>query len=43
MATPQTLLVSPEGKLVRRWQGAYTDSQGEVEKALGVRLPGLGD
>jgi hypothetical protein len=43
MATPQTLLVSPEGKLVRRWQGAYTDNQGEVEKALGVRLPGLAD
>jgi hypothetical protein len=41
--TPQTLLVSPDGKLVKRWQGAYTQTQREIEITLGVHLPGLTD
>lgn len=40
-STPQTLLVSPEGKLIKRWQGAYVVSQAEIEKTLGVQLPGV--
>jgi hypothetical protein len=43
LATPQTLLISSEGKLIQRWQGAYVGSQAEIEGKLGVRLPGLAD
>ncbi|GEM_PF-1051350 len=40
-ATPQTIVVSPEGKVLKVWQGAYqTDSQREIERFLGVQLPG---
>jgi hypothetical protein len=41
--TPQTLLVSPDGKLVKRWEGAFVGNQAEVEAKLGVHLPGLAD
>ena len=41
-STPQTLVVSPEAKLLRNWTGAYSgDLQAEVERYFGVRLPGL--
>lgn len=40
-ATPQTIVISPQGKVLRIWTGAY---QGpilrDVESYLGVRLPG---
>jgi len=39
--TPQTIVVSPEGKVQRNWFGAYADNTNEVESALGVTLPGL--
>lgn len=43
-ATPQTLVVSPEGRLLKLWRGAFTrDKQREVEDFLGVHLPGLTD
>ena len=41
-ATPQTILVSAEGRVVTHWTGAYTGSQArEVESYFGLRLPGL--
>jgi len=40
--TPQTIVVSPSGKLLQNWVGAYTGAQQtEVEKFFGVSLPGL--
>jgi hypothetical protein len=41
-ATPQTLIVSPNGRVDEAWLGAYTGRmQGEIERKLGVHLPGL--
>lgn len=41
-STPQTLVVSPEGKLAGNWTGAYGGPlQAEVEKYFGMQLPGL--
>ena len=40
--TPQTIVVSPEGKVVHNWLGAYVGSnEDEVEKFFGVQLPGV--
>lgn len=40
--TPQTLVISPSGRLIQTWQGAYgPGAQGEVEAIFHVRLPGL--
>lgn len=40
--TPQTIVVSPEGKVLKVWMGAYVDRlQPEVESFFGVQLPGL--
>jgi peroxiredoxin len=40
--TPQTLVISPEGKVLQNWVGAYVGpQQAEVEKFFGVRLPGV--
>lgn len=40
--TPQTIVVSPQGKVLKNWTGAYGGTvQREVEDYLGVRLPGL--
>lgn len=40
--TPQTIIVSPDGRVVRNWMGAYTgEFQHEVESFFGVSLPGL--
>ena len=40
-ATPQTLVVSPEGKVLQNWTGAYGGNAKQVEAALHVVLPGL--
>jgi antitoxin component of RelBE/YafQ-DinJ toxin-antitoxin module len=41
-STPQTIVVSPDGKVLRNWVGAYIgDRQAEVEQFFGVGLPGL--
>ena len=40
--TPQTIVISREGKVVKNWVGAYTGSQqAEVEQFFGVNLPGI--
>lgn len=40
--TPHTVLVSSDGLVTRAWAGAYTSAiQSEIERALGVHLPGL--
>ncbi len=40
--TPQTIIVSPEGEILKVWAGAYVDSlRSEVEAYFGMQLPGL--
>lgn len=40
--TPQTLVISPEGRVLKNWQGAYAnDMQKEIEQYFGVKLPGI--
>jgi hypothetical protein len=40
--TPQTIVVSPDGKIIGNWIGAYNGVQeAEVVKFFGVNLPGL--
>jgi hypothetical protein len=40
--TPQTIVVSPEGKVLKNWKGAYIDEvKEEVESYFAVRLPGI--
>jgi len=40
--TPQMIVVSPGGKVLQNWVGAYGGAkQADVEKFFGVRLPGL--
>jgi peroxiredoxin len=40
--TPQTIVVSPEGKVMQNWVGAYVGSnQTEVEKFFAIQLPGV--
>lgn len=40
--TPQTIVISPGGKVAQNWVGAYAGpKQAEVEKFFGVKLPGL--
>lgn len=40
--TPQTIVVSPKGLVLKNWKGAYIDvTQPEVEAYFGIRLPGL--
>ena len=40
--TPQTIVISPDGKVLQNWMGAYAGKQqGEVEKFFGITLPGL--
>lgn len=42
VATPTTIIISKEGKVVRIWRGAYgTDRQEEVEHFFNIKLPGL--
>jgi hypothetical protein len=41
-STPQTVIVSPEGKVLKNWVGAYGEAlRPEVEKYFNVSLPGL--
>jgi hypothetical protein len=41
-STPQTLVISPEGRVLKNWTGAYIDRlRPEVEAYFGVTLPGL--
>jgi hypothetical protein len=41
-STPQTIIVSLDGKILQNWVGAYTgDRRAEVERFFGVSLPGL--
>jgi hypothetical protein len=40
--TPQTIVVSPEGEILKLWTGAYIeDLRPEVEAYFGIQLPGL--
>jgi hypothetical protein len=40
--TPQTIVVSPEGEVLKVWPGAYSENlQTEVEAYFGIQLPGL--
>ena len=40
--TPQTIVVSPEGEILKVWMGAYLEEmQPEVEAFFGLNLPGL--
>lgn len=41
--TPQTIVVSPEGKVLQNWMGAYVgDQKTQVEAFFHVALPGMG-
>lgn len=41
-STPTTLVISPEGRVVKSWVGAYVDVIGkEVEAYFNVKLPGV--
>lgn len=43
-ATPQTIVVRPDGVIVKNWKGAYTGRLlEEVSSTLGVQLPGLAE
>jgi hypothetical protein len=40
--TPQTLVISPEGRLLKDWHGAWRGALGQqVEQFFGLTLPGL--
>ena len=40
--TPQTIVLSPTGEVMKIWSGAFAEeTQKEVENYFGVRLPGL--
>lgn len=40
--TPQTIVLSSDGRVIQNWVGAYAGTQqAEVEKFFGVNLPGL--
>lgn len=42
--TPQTLVVTPKGQVIRIWSGAFAeDLQREVEDYFSVKLPGIMD
>jgi peroxiredoxin len=41
-STPQTIVISPEGKVLKNWVGAYTgEQQAEIEQFFGISLPGM--
>ena len=43
-STPETIVVGPDGKIVKDWKGAYKGGvASEVSSTLGVRLPGVGE
>jgi peroxiredoxin len=40
--TPQTIVVSPEGRVVQNWMGAYVgDQKSQIEAFFDVTLPGI--
>lgn len=40
--TPQTIVVSPDGRVVQNWAGAYVgDQKSQIEAFFHVKLPGL--
>ena len=40
--TPQTIVISSEGKLVKEWKGAYMgNTKKEIETQFGLELPGI--
>ena len=40
--TPHTIVVSPDGRVVNDWAGAYNmELRGEIESYFGISLPGL--
>jgi hypothetical protein len=42
--TPQTIVASPEGRVLKNWMGAYMGpTQQEVEKFFNFHLPGLAE
>lgn len=42
--TPQTFIISPEGRVVKIWSGAYMGNlKSEIDNYLQVKLPGLND
>jgi cytochrome c biogenesis protein CcmG/thiol:disulfide interchange protein DsbE len=42
--TPQTIILSPEGRVLKTWSGAYIeDVQKEVEAYFQVHLPGISE
>lgn len=41
-ATPQTIVISPEGRVLKNWSGAYNErTRAEIEEYFQTRLPGL--
>lgn len=41
--TPQTIVISQDGKVSHNWVGAYVYNAAEVEKFFGLSLPGIGE
>ena len=42
VGTPETLVISSDGHVMRNWQGAYRgELKSEIERFFGVQLPGL--
>jgi hypothetical protein len=40
--TPQTIVISPEGRVLKNWAGAYNEStRDEIEDYFQIQLPGL--
>jgi hypothetical protein len=40
--TPQTIVVSTEGRVLQNWMGAYVgDQQSQIERFFQIKLPGL--
>jgi peroxiredoxin len=42
-STPQTIVISPEGKILKNWVGAFGDTKEDVEDFFKLKLPGLGE
>ena len=41
-STPETIVVSPDGRVLRSWMGAYTgDQKSQVEEFFHIVLPGI--
>ncbi|HEY0730546.1 MAG TPA: redoxin family protein [Pyrinomonadaceae bacterium] len=40
--TPQTIVISPEGRVLKNWAGAYNEqTRDEIEEYFQIQLPGL--